>query len=563
MRNKREKGITLIALVIMIIIILIIAGITIRTGVDTVKSAQFMSFQSELTMVQSKVNEISAQYTRENKTLGVELTKYEEMIWEEKIQSVWDSEEVNAVLMEKAAEKDTSLEELKKGFRLCPIEYLQEELGIEKLERNYLINLEDTIVIAVEKFSYEGKNYYMLEQIESSLYNVTYNNQITADGTFEVEATQIDSGYQITITPKHDKYISKWQVKYKLHQEENWKIEENLVFKVDTPGVYDFQVIHSQEVDLGTKTITIKAGKMDENGYYTQNSTINGRTQGTAYNPVIPKGFKPVDDKTIGNALWGDGSSAPSREAVSSGLVIENKDGSQYVWIPVDGVEVKLSRYTFGENGDPIMQSSNTITIGEDSFEEMETPLYGNTSAIKLHKFIESVQNNGGYYIARYEASKGEDGKALSIISQGTPATNEQATINPKMLWNKISQSEASNACQDLYEGIQSDLINSYAWDTAIVFIQKYDNVVKNYSNRKDGSEVIKNTGDTEDTACNIYNMGSNCSEWTTEAVNNPNMQSVVRGADYSDNQKLTSSRTKTNTANTAYNIGFRSILYW
>lgn len=563
MRNKRERGITLMLLVITIVIIFIIAGITIKTGVDTVKSAQFMSFQSELTMVQSKVNEISVEYIRENKTLGVELTRYEEMIWEEKEQAVWNSKEVNEILEKKAADKNISVEKLKEGFHLCPKEYLADKLGIEKLERNYFINLEDTIVIALEKFTYEGKDYYMLEQIESSLYNVTYNNQITSNGTFEVEITPLISGYQVTITPKHDKYVSKWQVKYKLKDEENWKTEENLTFRIDAPGIYDIHVLHSPDVDLGTQTITISAGKTDENGYYTQNSTINGRTQSTAYNPVIPKGFKPLEDKTTGGAIWGNGLSAPTREAVNSGLVIENKDGSQYVWIPVDTAEIKLSRYTFDENGNAQVQGNTPISIDENSFEEMEASLYGNTSAINIKAFKESVQNNGGYYIARYEASKREDNKALSIVSQGISTESQDTAISTKMLWNKVSQSEASNACQELYTDIKSDLINSYAWDTAIAFIQKYDNIVKNYSNRKDGSGTLKNTGDTQDIGCNIYNMGSNCSEWTTEAVNDPNMQSSVRGSNYLENEKVTSSRIKTNKESKAYNIGFRPILYW
>ena len=563
MKNNGERGITLIALVATIIVIFIIAGITVKTGVDTVKSAQFMSFQAELTMVQSKINEISVEYIRENKTLGVELTTYEEMIWEEKEQAVWNSKEVNEVLEKKAADKNISVEELKKGFRLCPKEYLADKLEFDKLERNYFINLEDTIVIALEKCTYEGKDYYMLEQIESSLYNVTYNNQITSNGTFEVEIKPLISGYQITITPKHDKYVSKWQVKYKLKDEEDWKTEENLTFDVDVPGTYDIQVLHSPDVDLGTQTITIKAGQTDEDGYYTQNSTINGRTQSTAYNPVIPKGFKPLEDETTRGAIWGNGLSAPTREAVNSGLVIENRDGSQYVWIPVDTAEIKLNRYTFDENGNVQVQGNAPISVEDKFFEEMETSLYGNTPATSIKKFKESVQNNGGYYIARYEASKREDGKALSIVSQGISTESEDKEINTKMLWNNVSQSEASNACQELYTDIKSDLINSYAWDTAIVFIQKYDNVVKNYSNRKDGNGTLKNTGDTEDIGCNIYNMGSNCSEWTTESVNDPDTQSSVRGSNYLENEKVTSSRVKTNKESKAYNIGFRSILYW
>ena len=194
---------------------------------------------------------------------------------------------------------------------------------------------------------FEGKNYYMLEQIESSEYNVSYNNQIKPEGTFNTTVTHVTNAYQIKIDTQHDKYVSKWEVRYKLQKEEDWKTTDNLIFNVETPGIYEIQVLHGDEVDLGTQTLTIKAGEPDENGYFTENSTINGRTESTAYNPLIPKGFKPIEDETTKQAIWGEGSEAPTREAVNSGLVIQNQDGNQYVWIPVDGVDVKLSRYTF------------------------------------------------------------------------------------------------------------------------------------------------------------------------------------------------------------------------
>ncbi|MGN1269677.1 MAG: hypothetical protein ACI4UU_02260, partial [Clostridia bacterium] len=68
--------------------------------------------------------------------------------------------------------------------------------------------------------------------------------------------------------------------------------------------------------------------------------------------------------------------------------------------------------------------------------------------------------------------------------------------------------------------GVESDLINSYAWDTAIVFIQKYSsNTAYSIQNSKNTGSLA-NTGErpeTTDKVCNIYDMASNTLEWITE----------------------------------------------
>lgn len=551
----KERGITLLTLVISIVVIFIIGGIAIVTGSNTIKGAQFMKFQAELTMVQSKVNEISAEYQREGKELGCVVTDSRQALeMELKQEALEKSEEVKEVLSEKATARGTTVEELKKGLHLCTKEYLKEALGLEGLERNYMINVEETIIISLEKFEFEGKNYYMLEQIPSSLYNVNYNNQIPESGDFAIETAEIADGYQITIIPKHDQYVSKWQVKYRLKGEKNWQTEEKLVFNVSKPGTYEIQVTHGDEVNLGTKTIAIASKQVDEEGYYLKNLTINGEEKSSTYNPIIPKGFKPLEDRTTGNAVWGDGKKAPSQESVNCGLVIEGKDGSQYVWIPVDGTEIRLSRYTFDDQGKATIQESTAITIEDTTFSETES---------NVENFKQSVKENGGFYMAKYEASKGSNGKAISIISQTYPASDESTEIKEKMLWNWVNKETAQKACQNLYDSINSDLINSYAWDTAITFIQKNDSNNNNYANKVDGSYTLSAPGTNEDVSCNIYGMSSNCAEWTTENTSDGELTAVYRGGDCKAETQTTSSRVKSNPSDKKVNVGFRAILYF
>ena len=67
-----------------------------------------------------------------------------------------------------------------------------------------------------------------------------------------------------------------------------------------------------------------------------------------------------------------------------------------------------------------------------------------------------------------------EDKKEKKNERTGTPATLSNTTRTEGMLWNYISQINATIASKDLYSTVNSDLINSYAWDTAIVYIQNF-----------------------------------------------------------------------------------------
>ena len=308
----------------------------------------------------------------------------------------------------------------------------------------------------------------------------------------------------------------------------------------------------------GSSTPIEKPGKPDSNGIYTENSTINGGTP-EAFNPEIPKGFKPVD---VDTAIWGDGSTQPTQEAVKAGLIIEDEEGNQFVWIAVDGETVKLGRYEFAEEG---TESEYTgLNIEEDDNDTENLKNYGNTIAKDINAFKTSVANHGGYYIARYEASYGVDGKPNSKVS--TSFSESSAPTVEGQLWNNITQPDATTACRNMYDsnyGVTSDLMNSYAWDTTIVFIQKYSGDT-DYS-RQDGKSInsaLANTGENGDEKCHIQDMASNCYEWTTETGSNAYGRCVRRGGGYSGSNICTSYRGAGSTSFTGMALAFRALLY-
>ena len=250
MKSREEKGITLITLAITILVLISLAGVGMYTSKSSVQSSKFEVFTAELKVIQSKVNQITEEYQKENKQIGVGLTAENKQIL--------NATEVTAQLTKKAQDAGSTLDEIKNGFRLCTVDYIKQTLGIENITRNYLVNVQQCIVVSAEVFEYEGTNYYMLEQMDNGLYNVTYKNQIATTGDFTISKSTTGEKYKITITPEHQKYVSKWQVKYRLQGSLFWNTTNDLTFTVDKPGTYEIQVIHGDQVDLGTKTVTIE-----------------------------------------------------------------------------------------------------------------------------------------------------------------------------------------------------------------------------------------------------------------------------------------------------------------
>lgn len=282
----------------------------------------------------------------------------------------------------------------------------------------------------------------------------------------------------------------------------------------------------------------------------------------------IPKGFVYVGGRKESGIVISD-NSADKDKYKGKDIVGTDLQGNQYVWIPVDGIlgengtiedvkgtnvekKILLGRYDFDELGVPLeINNNNDLNnyLAEETQVEHTESGYGNTVAKDIEGFISSVRTNGGYYIARFEVSKGINNKVESKYD--------------KTVWNNITQPNSAIECQDLYEEIKSDLINSYAWDTAILFIQKYGQ--KNYSMQSSLNNLLQNTGKSEDKQLNIYDMASNCIEWTTETVYlNSGFPCTYRGGNYVSSGYFTSERGGGIRA-TDYipELSFRSILYF
>ena len=278
---------------------------------------------------------------------------------------------------------------------------------------------------------------------------------------------------------------------------------------------------------------------------------------------TLPAGFKVVVNDDTGNA-----------KTVDKGIVIEDETdvatkGSQFVWVPVGKIYTDVER---------MEENAKTISLGRYDFDtktgaeseytggnveedkgDTNTALkkWGNTIAKSISEFKTSVTINGGYYIGRYEARttverKSKDDDLTQITEKGTD-----------IIYNYMTQSNAALKAQTMYDNTNfiSDLINSYAWDTAISFIQKCTEQT-NYANQISFNKALLPKGTTTDKQCNIYDMASNIFEWTTETSIKIKYPNVLRGGCYANDAYHTDNRLTDNTIDSFIYGGFRPILY-
>lgn len=230
---NNAKGITLIALIVTIIVILILASVGTYSGIEAVKTAQLNKFMSEMKIMQIQVNNIYDKYKNGEEVLGYTGEKIISNIG--KLPST--SPKADNVFQESMSGiVDRS------GYRYFDTETIK-QLGIEGVEGEFFVNIEKRSIISVDGFEYNGKTYYTMDQIPSSLYNVDYEEKSYDNPTFEINCELSgENKYKTTIVPKYDVNIEKWQVKYKLSEESNWNTSDNLEFEIEKAGKYQIQI---------------------------------------------------------------------------------------------------------------------------------------------------------------------------------------------------------------------------------------------------------------------------------------------------------------------------------
>ena len=286
-------------------------------------------------------------------------------------------------------------------------------------------------------------------------------------------------------------------------------VDKTIPYAVTKNGTYTFTVTGTINGKSYTKNVSVTVNQFKTAKDYVAANVEVTYPDGKVW---IPEGFKVAED---------------SSSTVQGGVVIEDKDGNQFVWVPV----ATLADYkrTDFHLGTLTLYSENLATDEENSITKYK-----------------------GFYIGRYEAGDKENTEAKTLRSSNdiTKTVTIKANQAP---YNYVTRTQAVSLAEGFktQQGYKAKtkLVSSYAWDTTLCFIQK---IVDNYGNsspqgnytdttfsytditgasktKEKNSKALVPTGQTTP-VCNIYDMGGNVYEWTTETCSTPKYPYTIRG---------------------------------
>ena len=348
---------------------------------------------------------------------------------------------------------------------------------------------------------------------------------------------------------------------------------------------------------LGDNGIIVKAKEAAETTAAAQEKEAMERNllEKELENSLSTPAVEPTDGVKIPTGFYYVGGTKASGIVISDNKNDKNKYrnqkvvgtdllGNQYVWIPCttdsSSSDLQYARTEWGvevdgDDNSRAIKDELTLTDASVTYSDSDTANGINADVskeivaqIKAEKA--SVAQYGGYYIGRYEV--GKNGDTAVVKYDQTPYAEITWSTAYGLAKKIITNSE-----------VNSYLCSSYAWDTAVNFIQN-NSTAKNYATSIEGfngnwnpqavkdpsGNVIKPAGTSQQLNtglttqfCNIFDMGGNEAEFTTELNPGTSETVVLRGGVYNYYAVIPAGYRWDNGSGSAYiSYGFRATLF-
>ena len=315
-------------------------------------------------------------------------------------------------------------------------------------------------------------------------------------------------------------------------------VDKTIPYAVTANGTYTFKVTGTVNGKSYTKNVSVTVNQFKTAKDYVAANVEVTYPDGKVW---IPEGFRISTD---------------SASTVQGGVVIEDKDRNQFVWVPVATLaDYKRTAYSTNIETEETDNTTNSVKIKYDSIDD-----HYFTEALPEDEKT-SVERYKGFYIGRYEAGDKEStGTTKATFRTSSSGADNAVTIKADQVpYNFVTRTQAVSLAEGFatkqgYKA-KTKLVSSYAWDTTIAFIEKTVNNYGssssqgNYSDtsvtykditdeskpektKAENSSLLVATGQTTP-VCNIYDMGGNLYEWTTESYSYTNLPYASRGGDY------------------------------
>ena len=225
-------------------------------------------------------------------------------------------------------------------------------------------------------------------------------------------------------------------------------VDKTIPYAVTKNGTYTFTVTGTVNGKNYTKNVSVTVNQFKDVYEYMQTNTKVTYSDGEVW---VPEGFRISTD---------------AAETVQGGVVIEDKDRNQFVWVPVATLaDYKRTWY----------HGNASLSYYSEALPEDEKT---------------SVERYKGFYIGRYEAGDKESTVAKTLRSSNdvTKTVTIKANQAP---YNYVTRTQAISLAEGFatkqgYKA-KTKLVSSYAWDTTIAFLQK---VNSDYGNSSEEGKV-------------------------------------------------------------------------
>lgn len=532
----QNKGITMISVTIIVIVILILTGVLIYDARDSLKVTKLQSMQSDIQNLRDKISNYYAQYGQIPARI-----KYTNTDNIGKIMTT-------GVISPKIDTGDfyiielSSLENLtlNYGEDYKNITNATTESEASQYEDIYIINETSQNIFYVEGIQVDGEWFYTdytSEDVDTVAVNLRY-----------FDGVKIPDGYIYNSgTSKEDLSIKNESDTTKIY---NWVITDEDITEIPA----DVQIEDTEQANF------IESANLF-NGYYkssTDNTVIyivNEEKWSLKYDKngeykdkngdvaTIPAGFQVSE--TLG------------MNTIKEGLVIQDEEENQFVWIPVDDIN-DIAKETSNENGNTNYEGKlydftstsakekETYGVGTESNREPDIisddsngdNLYiinnllkttytdsselGKTLQEDYNTIINSISTYHGFYVSRYEISKSSNNKAQSK-PDNTVLTTETGSANK--WYGLYAYGKTYNT-----SSVGSSMIWGSQYDAIMRWMQK---------ERIDVTDI----GTSNQTLKNIYDLCDGYYELTLEASGE---NRVARGVSDSDSTNSVSTRIDT-----------------
>ena len=514
--SRKEKGITLVALVITIVILIILATIAIRFGFG--KSGLI----NRTEQAKYENNKANAREQIEIALADIAIIKY-------KPDTEYSDEKLDDLIYERLPESDVNGDEISYGGHTFELDRSVPKLGKWLGESGNLLarirKIEVTEDILQSQISVQVET-VRIEKVENPKYKYYIKEEGQDDSAYLEKATIAESTY--TFTGLESK---------------------NYVIKVELISESTSKVIDYKETTL------LLGEKFSE--IYT---TTTEYTDSDGNKAWIPGGFAVGVSESINK--------------INDGLVIQDSKGNQFVWIPVNDTslgnmyelaEVKLNgvttttsvysklrqrsggSYTATTPGTTTGIREPDVLSSYDTDEQYYKTILGYNSTkdmadamvVEYKETYESIKKYDGFYIGRFELTG----------SVETPTVKKHQTVLSADIagnWYYLKKA-CTNIVNNTYA--QSTMVYGNQWDEIMSWListgEKTESEVNKDSsswgnyNTSTGNAAV-NSGSKQISgkneawkANNIYDLAGNCWEWTQEA--NYTDGRVYRGGGYNN----------------------------